>query len=321
VFHFDRGLKLTRPDLAVDFRRRQPRGFISHAHTDHMAPHELALCTAATAELYRLRFGQRRVMEIPYRTALEWGGLRLTAFPAGHCLGSAMLLADDGHHTLLYTGDFKLSASATAEAAELPRADVLVMECTFGSPMYRFPPRDEVVGQLRELVRRILASDRTPVVHAYALGKAQEVIKLLTDDGIPVVQHADVYRVSCVYQRLGISLGPMAAYPGHHVDGHAVVAPPGRKRLAQLTGLRRPVHIAVTGWALHQRTRLRWGVDYAVPLSDHASYDELFAAIEQVEPSEIHCTHGPDVDRFVQRLCDAGHHAYRLGACRQRRLF
>ncbi len=48
MFHFDRGLKLTKADLSIDFRRRQPRGFISHAHLDHMARHELALCTPQT---------------------------------------------------------------------------------------------------------------------------------------------------------------------------------------------------------------------------------------------------------------------------------
>ena len=38
------------------------------------------------------------------------------------------------HQTLLYTGDFKLGPSATSEPAELPHADVLVMESTFGRP-------------------------------------------------------------------------------------------------------------------------------------------------------------------------------------------
>jgi len=78
VFHFDRGLKLTRADLAVDFSRRQPRAFVSHAHSDHMARHEFALCTPDTARLYCLRFGQRMTRALPYRQPLEWGGLRLT---------------------------------------------------------------------------------------------------------------------------------------------------------------------------------------------------------------------------------------------------
>ena len=85
---------------------------------------------------------------MPYRQPIEWGGLRLTTFPAGHCLGSAMLLAEDGEQSLLYTGDFKLGESATAEPAELPHADILVIESTYGHPDYRLPPREEVIEQL-----------------------------------------------------------------------------------------------------------------------------------------------------------------------------
>ena len=78
---------------------------------------------------------------------------------------------------------------------------------------------------------------------------------------------------------------------------------------------------------MHARTQYRLGVDHAIPLSDHADYDELFAAVEQVEPRVIYCTHGPV--KFVDRLCEAGHNAYplderRIGAlpaARQRRLF
>src|ERR1043166_2496225 len=102
MFHFDGGLKLTRADLAIDFCRRQPRPFVSHAHSDHMARHEYALCTADTARLYQFRFGKRLTRELPYRQPVEWGGLRLTTYPAGHCLGSAMLLAEDGQTSLLY---------------------------------------------------------------------------------------------------------------------------------------------------------------------------------------------------------------------------
>ena len=63
-----------------------------------------------------------------------------------------MLLAEDGDRSLLYTGDFKLGPSATAEEAELPHADVLVMESTFGLPRYRMPPREETIAKLLDIV-------------------------------------------------------------------------------------------------------------------------------------------------------------------------
>jgi Cft2 family RNA processing exonuclease len=310
MFHYDRGLKLTKADLAIDFRRRQPRGFISHAHIDHMARHELALCTPQTAALYNLRFGKRLTRDLPYRQPVEWGGVRLTTYPAGHCLGSAMLLAEDGDRSLLYTGDFKLGESATAERAELPRAEVLVIESTYGNPLYRHPPRGQVLEEFFTLVEQTIALGRTPVVHAYLLGKSQEVTRLLTGAGFPVLQHPKVFEVSQVYRQCGVDLGDCQRYAGKPLPGHVVVVPPRMHRGTRLSGLQSTVTFAVTGWATHERTRARLGVDHAIPLSDHADYDELFEAVERVSPRVIYCTHGPE--SFVGCLRAAGHNAYSL---------
>jgi Cft2 family RNA processing exonuclease len=310
VFHFDRGLKLTKADLAIDFRRRQPRAFVSHAHSDHMARHEYALCTPATAALYQFRYGPRPTRSLPYGERLEWGGLALTTYPAGHCLGSAMLLAEDGEKSLLYTGDFKLGVSATAARAELPRADVLVIESTYGNPLYRHPPREAVLDQLFTLVRRALDAGKTPVVEAYVLGKSQEVTRLLTDAGFPVLQHPKIYEISQVYRACGVDLGDCHLYPGHPLPGHVVIVPPRMHRSGRLPGLNKTVTFAVTGWATHERTRERLGVDHAIALSDHADYDELFEAVDRVAPKAIYCTHGPL--SFVDCLRAAGHNAHPL---------
>ena len=316
MFHWDDGLKLTRADLAIDFRRRQPRAFISHAHTDHMARHAYALCTPQTAALYQCRLGRRPTLEVPYRKPIEWGGLRLTTYPAGHCLGSAMLLAEDGRQSLLYTGDFKLGESATAERAELPRAEILVIESTYGHPDYRLPPRAEAIAQLVELVGQTLANGATPVVEAYVLGKAQEVTRLLTAQGFPVLQHKQVYQISRVYESFGVDLGGPRAYAGKPEPGHVLVVPPRTRRFDDVG---REVRFAVTGWAKDERAKYRLGVDHAIPLSDHADYDELFEAVGRVAAAKVYCTHGPE--SFVDRLREAGFDAHPLGRPTQRRLF
>ncbi len=315
MFHWENGLKLTAADLAIDFRRRQPRAFISHAHSDHMARHEFALCTPQTAALYQLRLGPRRTLEMPYRQTIEWAGLRLTTYPAGHCLGSAMLLAEDQGRTLLYTGDFKLRPSLTAAAAELPHADTLVIESTYGHPDYRLPPQAESLAEFLALVRRTLADERVPVVQGYVLGKSQEVTRVLTDAGIPVLQHRSIYEVSRMYESLGCPLGRFERYGGRVEPGWAVIVPPG----TPLADLPRQVRFALTGWAMDAGAKYRLRVDHAIPLSDHADYDELIEAIDRVGPQAVYCTHGPE--SFVDRLLDLGYNAHVLGKPRQGRLF
>ncbi len=344
MHHFDNGLFLTRAQLAVDVRRRQPRAFVSHAHADHIARHELALATPTTARIYHHRLGPRhRVREMQFGQPIEFGPTRLTALPAGHCLGSAMLLAEEDGRSLLYTGDFKLGPSATAEPADPPHADVLIMESTFGLPRYRLPPRDETIAELLHIVRAALAAEITPVIHAYPLGKSQEVTKILTDAGIPVLQHPAIYEISKIYIACGMPLGNVAPYPNKPATPNtrdlanqkqtssiinqqssifppsAIITLPRGMNAFRLPGLGRTVSIATTGWAIDPSTKYRWRVDHALPLSDHADYNELIETVERVAPSEIYCTHGPV--EFVDLLRDQGHNAFPLAPRPQKMLF
>ena len=64
------------------------------------------------------------------------------------------------------------------------------------------------------LVRETLADGAVPVIQAYMLGKGQEVTRLLTDAGIPVLQHRDIFAVSQVYEACGMSLGRYERFTG-----------------------------------------------------------------------------------------------------------
>jgi putative mRNA 3-end processing factor len=319
MFHWDKGVFLTKAGIALDVTRRQKVGFVSHAHADHIARHELALCTAATGQLYQHRLGARRTADLPHRVPMPFGSFTLTTYPAGHCLGSAMLLADDGEKRLLFTGDFKLGPSATCEEAELPRADILVMECTFGKPKYKMPKREDVIAELVALVRRILSEGRTPVIHAYALGKSQEVTRILTLSGIPVQQHAAIFAVSRVYQACGINLGDISLFEGQVKPEHAVVTLPKGMKNFRMAGIKHPVSIVATGWAMDPGIKYQYRVDHALPLSDHADFDELLETAERVGAAEIHCTHGPP--EFVGHLRAAGFNAHPITGRFQLRMF
>ena len=305
MFHFDRGLKLTEIDLGLDCDRRLPRGFISHAHADHLAPHELAFGTPATLRFYRHRLGaRRRVSPIQFGEPKLWGNLELTVWPAGHMLGSSMLRADDGSSSMLYTGDFKLKESLTAEPAELPQTDTLIMECTFGRPEYRWTSREAVIDQLVNRLERLHKERFQPVIHAYVLGKAQEVSAILSQRGLRVIHHPLVHEYSQLYEELGCSLGDYQLFNNAaDCDGGVLIAPPQDQK-CQAIHLPRPKRIAVTGWSNDVHARRRYRVDYSFPLSDHADFDELLECVDRVAPKRVLCTHGPK--SFVYELRDRG---------------
>lgn len=289
--YYEQGLFLRPGPLALDAAGPAALGFISHAHADHFAPHGLIHCTRETAALLELRFGVRRFRILEYGAAVEIGGMRCTALPAGHMLGSAMLLVEAEGQRLLYTGDFRLRPSGTAAACQPVPADTLIMECTFGRPGYRFPPRERVAEQLVACVRQAFEFEQTPVIEAYAVGKAQQVAQLLADAGIPTLMDPAVYAASQIYEQFGCTLGNYQLYGPKLVPGCAVIRPPRGMGRAALVLPRRRREIAVTGWAIRHR-RPGQGPEYQFPISDHADYDELIECVERVAPQQVYCLHG-----------------------------
>ena len=312
MFHVDRDLILTRPRLALDGQRRHQRGFVSHAHADHLARHETIYCTPFTAEIARRRLGPiPRYRTLDFRSPVDLADCRLTTYPAGHIRGSAMLLAECAGTTLLYTGDFRLRPSRTSELAEIPQTDVLITESTFGEPHYVMPPREESEARLLEGIQAAKRTDRVAVVHAYGLGKAQEVGALFAASGIAYFVHDWIMPFHQAYENDGVCLGEWSALPRTVPPGNVVVAPPRTQLKRPIAGLGSTWSCALTGWALDDRTLAKWQVDAAIPWSDHADYEELLESVERSGASRIFCTHGSP--RFAEDLRSRGYRAETLG--------
>jgi Cft2 family RNA processing exonuclease len=71
-----------------------------------------------------------------------------------------------------------------------------------------------------------------------------------------------------------------------------LVAPPNVARSAFVTKFDNPLRIVCTGWSLLPGAIYRHGVDIALPLSDHADFDELMELIDRVQPKKIFTHHG-----------------------------
>src|SRR5207302_10227991 len=146
---YDHGVYLPVYDLWLDPREAKRFAFVSHAHSDHIAPHKEIILSERTARLLQARMpGSRTEHILPFGEQRRVHDVGLLLLPAGHIFRSAQLFLSNQGETLLYTGDFKLRHGKSAEAAEWRPADTLIMETTFGLPRYQFPPTAHVIAQI-----------------------------------------------------------------------------------------------------------------------------------------------------------------------------
>ena len=75
--------------------------------------------------------------------------------------------------------------------------------------------------------------------------------------------------------------------------------------------------MSLTGWC--QKGGWRTGGDHALPLSDHADFDELIELVERARPRIVYVTHGSK--RFARELRQRGFAAEFLKQKPQMRLF
>jgi putative mRNA 3-end processing factor len=283
--------------LHLDATRRVECAFVSHAHGDHIGRHDRTIATAATLALMRHRLGEpkrRKPEHLPasFRTPFGLGELTLELFAAGHVLGSAQLRVTRDGVALGYSGDLCTEPTHAAEPAEVMACDVLVLESTFGHPRYVFPPKEETLAQVRRFVDDARSDGVTPVLLGYALGKAQEILKYLSDAGYPCRAHPAVHAVNRVYEAHGVLLpGVRALGPEGPDAGEVVVCPPHLARSAAMRGVKKRRTAILTGWAI-DGSRFFRNVDAAFPLSDHADFPSLVRYARATGASRVFTVHG-----------------------------
>lgn len=322
--HYRNGLYLPQIDWWLDAHQPVPRSFVSHAHFDHLANHREVLLSEGTARLMRARMPAERTEHIlpfghtePLHTDANGLTTTVTLHPAGHIFGSAQSLLDHPEHgRLLYTGDFKLRPGKSAERCATPRADVLIMETTFGRPHYVLPPTEQVLADIIGFCRAALDEGDTPVLFGYSLGKSQEILSSLAGAALPAMLHPQTVRMTAVYEELGLTFPPYRAFDAKEVAGHVVICPPQATNSAFLKKIRRRRTAMITGWALDPGAHFRYQCDAAFPISDHADYPDLLRFVEQVQPQRVLTVHGFAAD-FARTLRERGIEAWALGQANQ----
>ena len=304
-----RGFHCPAFDAALDPPGAAARAIVSHAHADHAAAgHGEVWGTPETIAIYRRRHTgwTGRARELRYGERVEQDGVSVELHPAGHVLGSAQVLFQRDGRSLLFTGDFKGRASRTAAPAAAPRADVLVTETTFGLPVFRFPPREELEARLVAACRSAFDEEKTPVLLGWGLGRSQEVALALTEAGIPTVLHGSAWKLLAEFEAAGHAFPLSRAYEtGPAKPGEALVVPPNCARTPVVRKLKARHIVYLSGWALREASRADYDADVLIPMSDHADFPELLQHVADVAPKRVVTHHGYARD-FARILVSRG---------------
>ena len=300
--------------LWCDAHTRQDCSFVSHAHFDHLARHRRVITSPGTQRLMRERMpGKREEVVLPFGELHPFDAeTELRLHPAGHIFGSAMLHLVRPGGSFLYTGDFKLRPGRSAEACVPPRADILVMETTFGLPRYVMPPTETVLAAIIAFCRETLADGAVPILYGYSLGKSQELLCALTDAALPVMLHEATMKMTKVYEEMGQSFPTCRRFKLSKVAGHVVMCPPQSRKSEWLLKIEPRRTAMATGWAVDSSAIYRYGCDAVFPLSDHADYPDLLRLVDLVQPKRVYTVHGY-AREFAQDLRARGVEAWALG--------
>ena len=307
----DKGIYCPPGDFYIDPTRPVARALITHGHSDHARRgHGAVLATPQTLKIMAERYGADfagSTQAAALGEAIEIGGVTATFNPAGHVLGSAQIAVERNGIRIVASGDYKRRADPTCRGFEPVKCHVFITEATFALPVFRHP--DD-----RAEIRKLLASvaqfpDRTHLVGAYALGKAQRVIALLREAGYrePIYIHGGLQRLCDLYRDEGIDLGaiePATLEKGrrHDFAGKIVLAPPSTFADRWARRFADPVACFASGWMrVRQRARQR-GVELPLVISDHSDWGELCATIHDVTPEEVWVTHGRE--EALVRWCE-----------------
>lgn len=282
------GLYCSYGNFYLDPKEPVVHAVISHAHGDHaIGGNQHVYCTAATLLFMKHRYRKFAAGDFlikDFGIKFQLNEVDISFFPAGHILGSALVLMQYKGVKYLYTGDYKLEEDATCEPIQLVAADVLITETTFANPSTEHPPADLEIKKLNDIQPNVMLG-------AYALGKSQRLIALINSHCPQkrILVHHSIMPFVKIYEEMGINLGSYELYDRKLMKNTQenliyLVPPMVFKSYIKAINV---VRIFVTGWKHlqhHQNVQLY--------ISDHVDWKAILKTIEEVQPQQVWTTHG-----------------------------
>ena len=293
----DRGIYCPLGDFYIDPWRPVDRALITHGHADHARPgHRAYLATEAAAPVMRHRLGDITLDTIRFGETRQIGAVTVAFHPAGHVPGSAQIRVERKGEVWVASGDYKTENDGFSEPFEPVRCHAFITESTFGLPVFKWTPQPVLANEINTWWAATIADGRTPLLGAYALGKAQRLMSILDPSIGPILTHGAVENTNEVLRAQGLTLPETIRVtpdlsPKDHPGALVLATPsafgtPWARRFGQTSTA------FASGWMRLRGVRRRRAADRGFIMSDHADWPALNAAIKDTGATRIFVTHG-----------------------------
>lgn len=293
----DKGLYCPRADVYIDPWRPVPKAIITHAHADHSrSGMKDYLAHHHSLPVMRWRLGDISAQGIDYGETINLNGVEVSLHPAGHIPGSAQVRLAFGGEIWVVSGDYKLEDDGLSAPFEPVPCTHFITESTFGLPVYRWHPQQEVMNDINRWWEANVKEGLCSVVLCYALGKAQRILQHLDASTGPIYVHGAIHNTNRMLEESGYAFTPSAYLDGSvtkaDLRGAMVLAPPSALGSPWMKRLS-PYKVATaSGWMSLRGARRRRNVDQGFILSDHADWEGLNQAVAATGAENIYVTHG-----------------------------
>lgn len=269
----------------------------THGHADHVKwGNKNYLCHELTKPILQQRYGLNdNVQTLPYRQTIDINGVKLSLYPAGHVIGSAQIKLEYKGEICVVSGDYKVEYDGISTAFEAVKCHTFVSESTFGLPIYNWQAQELIFEQLKNWITDNHHKGKTSILVAYSLGKAQRLIKNLTDQ-FPIYVHQSIANLNESFIAAGVDLPKTISITPElkkeALQKGIVIIPPALADGKWIKTLQQPAVGVCSGW-MAVRAGRRWrSADAGFALSDHADWPGLLTAIKATNAEKVFVTHG-----------------------------
>lgn len=293
----DKGIFCSQADIYIDPWKPVKTAIITHGHSDHARKGNTRyICQEDTQAILQLRLGADiEVQGMPYNQSFTRNGVTISLHPAGHIIGSAQIRLEYEGEIWVVAGDYKLRPDGLSTCFEPLKCHHFITESTFGLPIYKFPPPEEVYGNLNSWWKKNASEGINTIIMAYALGKSQSILHHMDKSIGEIYLHGAVANVNEVLQTKGYAIPGKRITPEMDkkaIRGALIIAPLSALSSPWINKFSPSRKAICSGWMQLRGTRRRYGVDRGFILSDHADWDQLNEAVLATGATNIYVTHG-----------------------------